>query len=86
MLALDSSNLCAKPLLVSVAQPYLFEFFVGELWSGLDFVAWEDPFEVHPEQIVQSDHDAKQFADKDATSIIAKDSMSRENGLMSTWG
>ena len=52
MLALDSSNLCVKPLLVSVTQPYLFEFFVGELWSGLDFVAWEDPFKVHPEQIV----------------------------------
>lgn len=83
MLALDSSNLSVKPLFVGVAQPYLFEFFVGKLWSGLDFVAWEDPFEINPEQIVQSDHDAKQFAYKDATPIIAKDRMSRENGLMS---
>lgn len=50
---------------------YLLKLFVRKLWCWFDLIPWENPFEVDPEQVVQGNHDAKQFAHKDATSIVA---------------
>jgi len=51
-------------------QVYLFELLVRELGCDLNFVPWENPFKIDPEQIVKRYHDAKQLANKHSAPII----------------
>jgi hypothetical protein len=49
---------------------YLLKLFVRKFWRWFDLVPWENPFQVDPEQVIQSNHDAKEFAYKNSTPIV----------------